>query len=186
MARRSHFLAAASLLVALASAGAAAPGIPRAVPTAKLGLMPLPLAAYGREAGGLRLDADQSGVIDNAEAAQYTTDRKDSAASLRAAGRITGFDVAFANYGLIGKPGNLAYVSSGVELYGNDRQASAGVARSDLTRTEYWACATDANATLRSGGTPRSVPSEARYSPSPWAMFCFRTVKFSVVKVRTL
>jgi hypothetical protein len=122
-------LVAAAALVCLSSAEVAAPGIARAVPSAKLALMPLPQPAYGRDAAALKVDGDESGVTDNAEAADRTTDEKDTAASLKAAGRITGFTVSFADYGLFGKPGKLAYVSTEVQLFGTARQASAGIRR---------------------------------------------------------
>jgi hypothetical protein len=129
MASRLSAAAAAALLACLSTAGAAAPAISKAVPQAKLALMPLPLAAFGSDTTTLKLDTDESGVIDNAEEADTTTDKNDSAASLKAAGRITGFSVSFADYGLFGTPGKLAFASSEVQLYRTARQASAGIVR---------------------------------------------------------
>ena len=129
MTFRTSLVAATGLAVFLVAAGGAAAEVPKGISSAKLALMPLPLAAYGPEAARLTLDTDQSGSVDNADAAEGSTDRTDSAAALKAAGRITGYDVTFADYSQFARPGNLVLVSSGAELDASARQASAGVAR---------------------------------------------------------
>jgi hypothetical protein len=130
MRPRLSFVASAAAIACLASACSAARGLPSAaIPASKLGLMPLPLTSFDSEAAPLRLDQDESGVSDNAKAAADSTDRTDSAASLEAAGRITGYSLSFGDYSLFGKPGKLVYVSSGVELYRDAASASTGIAR---------------------------------------------------------
>src|SRR5437763_1478389 len=130
MSLRLPFVASAAALACLAVVCSAAGGLPSAtIPASKLRLMPLPLTSFDSEAALLRLDQDQSGVSDNAKAAGDSTDRTDSSASLKAAGRITGYSVSFGDYSLFGKPGKLVYVGSDVELYRDAASASNGIAR---------------------------------------------------------
>jgi hypothetical protein len=117
------------LVVCLAAAAVADARVPGPAATTQLALMPLPQSAFGSDAAGLKLDTDGSGVEDNAEAADDSTTKSDSAASLTKAGRITGYGVAFGDFGLIGKPGRVVYVGSNVELFRSPAAASAGLER---------------------------------------------------------
>jgi hypothetical protein len=122
-------LAGAIALAALAVAAAAAPGIPKRIPQSKLALMPLPLSAFGAEAAKLKVDTSESGVDDNAEAASDSTDTKDTAKTLAAAGRVTGYEVTYADYNAFGKPGSLVGVSTEVVLLTSSAKATAYVQR---------------------------------------------------------
>ena len=117
-------LAAAAVALLLAPAGAAATSIP----SAKLALMPLPQSAYGKEGATLAIDSE-GGVSTNAEVAEDTGDKNDTAASLKRLGRITGYEVIFGNFGAIGSPGRLVFVASDVELFRDGRAAARGFER---------------------------------------------------------
>src|SRR5262245_22859797 len=120
-------LVATALLAALAVAGVAGARVPGPSVGAQLTLMPLPLAAFGGEAAGLKLDSD-SGVVDDAKAAEASTTKSDSATSLTKAGRVTGYELAYNDYARVGKPARLVYVASELDLYQNGRAASKGLA----------------------------------------------------------
>src|SRR3954452_7033489 len=113
--------------VALAASTGAATA---AVPQEKLALMPLPQTAYGDQAVSFGLDVSESGIVDNARSAADTSDPTDTGKSLALSGRLTGFSVSFDNLRLLSTPGKLVYVSSSVDLYRDERSASAGLVRS--------------------------------------------------------
>jgi len=123
------------LAACLAAAGAADARIPGPAAATQLALMPLPQSVFGSEAAELKLDTDESGVEDNAMAADDSTTKSDTAASLTKAGRITGYSITFADFGLIGKAGHVVLAASGVVLYQGAKAASEGLKR-DLADTE--------------------------------------------------
>lgn len=122
---------AALAAVALAASGAsAAPSaraaraavVPGAAPitSQQLALMPLPLASLDGRAGlQLTVDTD-SGVTSNARSAADSIDPLDTAASVAAAGRITGYELAYAS-------GGGTQLSSEVELYRDEATAAAAL-----------------------------------------------------------
>jgi hypothetical protein len=122
-----RLVAAVALLAALSTVGTAGARVPGPSAGAQLTLMPLPLAAYGSGAAGLKLDSD-SGVVDNATAAENSTTKADSAKSLTRAGRVTGYQLAYNDYARVAKPESLVYVSSELDLYRSGAAASKGLA----------------------------------------------------------
>jgi len=120
-------LVATALLAGLTVGGSAGARLPGPAAGTQLQLMPLPLAAFGGEAVGLKLDSD-SGVIDNQKAAENSTTKSDSAGSLTRAGRVTGYELAYNDYARVGKPANLVYVASELDLYQDGHSASKGLA----------------------------------------------------------
>src|SRR5262245_48130423 len=113
---RALLACAVAVLLLGATSSAARPD---ALPTSALAmsLMPLPQSAFGPDAAGLKLDTDDMGVETNADRAADTDDSKDSAASFRAAGRITGYDLSYSDLTRLGSPGKFVIVGSRLELY---------------------------------------------------------------------
>jgi hypothetical protein len=122
-----RMLVAAALLASLVAVGAAEARVPGPSAGAQLELMPLPLAAFGGAAAGLKLDSE-SGAVDNAKAAENSTTKTDTAKSLARAGRITGYELAFNDYARVGRPAQLVYAASELDLYQSGRAASKGLA----------------------------------------------------------
>jgi hypothetical protein len=132
------------LLVAVAGAGfwyfsqrpdavevplpAPAPGVGTELGPAQLGVMTLPRQAFGVDADGLRLDARTSGVHDNAERAAQTPNDADTAETLAAAGRETGFVRRFLDTDLSSVvDGGVLEASSAVEVYADEEAAAAAI-----------------------------------------------------------
>lgn len=98
-----HRGAAALLLSGLALALAACgtqdsqPAAERSakIPVADLAVMVLPQEELGALADGLRVSVDDSGPTNNLDAADDTLDPGDTARSLKSAGRIAGYDLAY-------------------------------------------------------------------------------------------
>lgn len=119
-------------VLACAAAFSAAPGTATAAPgavapgagpgAAQLALMPLPLAQLAGR-GGQKLAVDEeSSVETNAEAAEDSIDQDDTASSLAAAGRLTGYELTYSGDGFVS-------LSSGVDLYRDDAAAAASLAK---------------------------------------------------------
>lgn len=115
------------LLLSAALAGAAA-AAPRAAGDAQLAFMPLPRSAFDGATGlVLDTDPDSSGPVSNARAAEQTSIRTDSAASLAKAGRVAGYALAYNDLRRLNRRGVLVEVGSSVDRYRTAAAASKGI-----------------------------------------------------------
>lgn len=149
-------LAAVGAAAACAGSSSAAvgPGA-TAVSAAQLALMPLPLAQLaGRD--GLTLSVDpHSGVRSNATAAADSIDPADSAATLAAAGRITGYELQYAST-------RDDQLSTAVELFSSEEAAANGLAKHvrDFTSREGQTVGPGAKLVSVTTWTPASLGDE--------------------------
>jgi hypothetical protein len=133
---------AGPLLVVLALVAAACGGGHHSEPRAptdepgrigvdRLALMVLPQRVLGAPAVGLAIDRDASGRNDNAAAAASSIDPDDTAAALRRAGRITGYELDFVDSGLttLTGDGGVYEVGTRVHLFRDRTSAHAFLAK---------------------------------------------------------
>jgi hypothetical protein len=115
--QRGLVLAGALVLAGCSVGGREAqePTEPHAVTKAQLAAMVLPAEELGPSIKGLEVD-DDSGLLNNAEAADDSIDPDDTGESLRAAGRISGHERSYVHPKLISSKGVLG-VGSAVELF---------------------------------------------------------------------
>ena len=110
---------------------ASAPPVPQRVGTTgapELAAMVLQRRRYGIEADGLRLDERASGVVDNGARAAATLDPTDTAETLAAAGRRTGYDLSFLDTDLSSVvDGGVLEAGSSVDLFASGPSASAAI-----------------------------------------------------------
>jgi hypothetical protein len=76
----------------------------------------------GPLARGLKLDREQTGPSNNKQGAKDTLDLRDSARSLRKAGRLRGYDLTYSGSGLSGL--GVVQVAESVELFRSEQAAS--------------------------------------------------------------
>jgi hypothetical protein len=93
----------------------------------QLAIMVVPKAQLGAPAKGLDID-DDSGPYDNQKGAHDTVDPRDTAASLRAAGRVGGYQLAYSSpkaLDLWRDGGGYSDVTTSVELFATPSDAAA-------------------------------------------------------------